>query len=101
MGHIYGVRIPDASTEKLHNFLVSLSSFYARSSAYGYLTNGFKSKNVEAYIFVAAESRSSPLPHPDMEIVIEPDGLYINAFAYIDNLDNQIEARFGKVEFCL
>jgi hypothetical protein len=58
MGQRYGIAIPHSSAEALHEVLVSLPSFYARSSSYGYLTDAFEVKGADAYIFVAEEKKT-------------------------------------------
>jgi hypothetical protein len=40
-------------------------------------------------------------PNPDMEVVIEPYGLYINAFCFLEEVEKKIAARFGKLEYIL
>ena len=101
MGHRYGIAIPHASAEALHEVLISLPSFYARSSSYGYLTDGFEAKGADAYLFVAKENRVGENPHPEMEVVIEPYGLFINSFCFLEEVENQIAARFGQLEYIL
>ena len=101
MGHRYGIRIPLSSAEALHEVLISLPSFYARSSSYGYFTDAFETKDADAYLFLAEKNRSSENPHPDMEVVIEPYGLYVNSFCFLEEVENEIAARFGNLEFIL
>lgn len=101
MGHIYGLRFSYDSEETVHQLLVSLPSFFARSSEYGYRTDGFEAKNADAYIFVAAKNRVGDQPHPDLEVVIEPYGLYINCFSSLVELEESLERQFGALQLIL
>jgi hypothetical protein len=98
MSHRYKLKFSYTSKHIVHQLLVSLSSFYARSSVYGYLTDGFETKNADAYIFIAPENHVGHQPHPDLEVVIEPYGLYINAFENIAELEHSFRKAFGVVE---
>jgi len=101
MGHKYGLRFSHVSDEAIHQALVSQPTFYARSSDYGYCTDGFETKNADAYLFVALENRVGHQPHPDIEVVIEPYGVCVNCFTYIDEFEKSLEREFGVLESML
>lgn len=95
MSHQYRLRFSHTSERAIHQLLVSLPSFYARSSDYGYRIDGFEAKNADAYLFVVREHRVGHQPQPDLEVVIEPYGIYVNCFAYIDEFEKSLEQQFG------
>jgi hypothetical protein len=94
MGHRYGIKILDSSEHEIHQALISLPSYYARSSELGYLTDGFEVRNANAYIFIRAENRIGSAPHPDTEVVIEPYGVYINSFTYLEEIEDSLSTHF-------